>query len=81
MAYEGNKITNHNFFVLNSMEDWVRIIDTNGETIFINESMIEDNKDGHFLDNILKNYKPFKLGDHTAEVLKTTTTSGLGSFI
>jgi sigma-B regulation protein RsbU (phosphoserine phosphatase) len=73
MAYEGNKITNHNFFVLNSMEDWVRIIDTNGETIFINESMIEDNKDGHFLDNILKNYKPFKLGDHTAEVLKTTT--------
>lgn len=33
-----NLANNFNFYILNSMDDWVRVVDTSGETVFINDS-------------------------------------------
>ena len=37
MVKKANFTEDKNFFILNSMDDWVRIVDSNGNTVFIND--------------------------------------------
>jgi sigma-B regulation protein RsbU (phosphoserine phosphatase) len=68
-----NKLTNHNFFVLNSMDDWVRIISPDGKVIFENDRMKNDTKNVKFLENLVNNYDPKNEAEQTAHIMKNTT--------
>lgn len=68
-----NRLTNHNFFVINSMDDWVRIIDPDGKVIFENKRMIDDTKNVKFLENLVNNYDPRNEIEQTSHIMKNTT--------
>lgn len=68
-----NKLTNHNFFVLNSMDDWVRIISPEGKVIFENQRMKDDTENVKFLENLVNNYDPKNEIEQTSHIMKNTT--------
>ena len=47
-----NTNRNINFFILNSMDDWVRIIDDRGEVAFINNALKDALEKSPFLTKI-----------------------------
>lgn len=64
---------NHNYFILNSMDDWVRIIDLNGEVIFVNDKMKKETKNLNFLDGLIDNHNFENGRSLTSKILKDTT--------
>lgn len=68
-----NKLTNKNFYVLNSMNDWVRIISPEGQIIFVNDKMREDTKDVKLLENLVNNYDKSIDENHSSQIMKHTT--------
>lgn len=67
-----NNFLAHNYFILNSMDDWVRIIDPEGEVIFVNDKMRQDTEHVKFLASLVNNYEPMA-ADQDSQVMKTTT--------
>ena len=73
---EENKKTrikqNYNFFVLNAMDDWVRIIDDKGDVAFVNDAL----KDALDKSDSLRAYLDENIDlivSNSNEVVKTTT--------
>ncbi|MDY6019656.1 MAG: SpoIIE family protein phosphatase [Anaerococcus sp.] len=67
------RLTNHNFFILDSMDDWVRIISPDGKVIFENQRMKDDTKNVKFLENLVNNYDPKNEIEQTSHIMKNTT--------
>ena len=64
------KFRDDNFYVLNSMDDWVRILDKYGRLVFINEKMKRDiHLDRSFIE---QNIDIEKLSEK-ADIFKNTT--------
>ena len=72
MANTSNFTEDKNFFILNSMDDWVRIVDTNGETIFINDVFKEACDMSSELKIYVDESTSFLLGDRNKAVRNTT---------
>lgn len=72
MANTSNFTEDKNFFILNSMDDWVRIVDTNGKTIFINDVFKKACDMSSELKNYLGESSSFLLGDRNEAVRNTT---------
>lgn len=67
-----DKFNNSNFAVLNSMEDWVRVVDGAGETIFINSSLADARNNSTELRIYLDENIPFNIGSDNEDVIDTT---------
>ncbi|WP_105301631.1 PP2C family protein-serine/threonine phosphatase [Anaerococcus marasmi] len=72
MANTSNFTEDKNFFILNSMDDWVRIVNTNGKTIFINDVFKEACDMSSELKNYVDESTSFLLGDRNKAVRNTT---------
>lgn len=63
---------NFNFFILNAMDDWVRIIDDRGEVAFVNDALIDALNKSETLKTYLDDNIDLLLSNSN-EVVKTTT--------
>ena len=66
------KLKNTNFAVLNSMDDWVRIVSPDGTTIFYNDSLEDAMKDSYELEIYLKENMPLNLTSENESIRDTT---------
>lgn len=67
-----DKFNKSNFAVLNSMEDWVRVVDGSGKTIFLNHSLVDARKHSDELRFYLEENVPFNIGSDKEDVIDTT---------
>ena len=66
------KLKTTNFSVLNSMEDWVRIVDPNGDTIFLNQSLEKAKKKSEELNQYLSATTPLNISTNDDSLRNTT---------
>ena len=66
------KLNESNFAVFNSMDDWVRIVDPKGKTIFLNQSLKEARKESEDLDIYLNENLPLNLSSENEAIRDTT---------
>lgn len=67
-----DKINNKNFAVLNSMDDWVRIVDLQAKTIFVNNSLDLARKKSESLSIYLDENIPLNLASENDSIRNTT---------
>ncbi len=72
MADDKNFTKDKNFFVLNSMDDWVRILDSDGKTMFINESFKMARQTSKELESYLKEENSFILKNRIDAIKRST---------
>lgn len=66
------KLAETNFAVLNSMDDWVRMVDPDGKTIFINESLKKAKDNSKELEIYLNENIPLNLSSENEAIRNTT---------
>ena len=64
------KFRDDNFYVLNSMDDWVRILDKYGRLVFINEKM---KRDIHLDRSLIEQNIDIEKLSEKADIFKNTT--------
>ncbi len=67
-----DKLYNTKFAVLNAMDDWVRIVDSHGETIFMNQSLSAAQAKSKELEMYLTNNMPLNITDSDEAIRDTT---------
>ncbi|WP_295884103.1 SpoIIE family protein phosphatase [uncultured Anaerococcus sp.] len=67
-----DRLQETNFAVLNSMDDWVRIVDPSGATIFINQSLAEAKNNSKDLEIYLNENLPLNLSSENEAIRDTT---------
>lgn len=67
-----DKVNNKNFAVLNSMDDWVRVVDSSGKTVFINNSLDLARKKSESLSIYLDENIPLNLASENDSIRNTT---------
>lgn len=67
-----DKVNNKNFAVLNSMDDWVRIVDLDSKTIFVNDALDFASKESESLSVYLKENIPLNLASENDSIRNTT---------
>ena len=67
-----DKVNNKNFAVLNSMDDWVRIVDLQAKTIFVNNSLDLARKKSESLSIYLDENIPLNLASENDSIRNTT---------
>lgn len=61
-----------NFFILNAMDDWVRIVDIDGKTIFINDAFKEASQKSEELTSYIKENSSFLISARNEAIRHTT---------
>ncbi|MDO5046962.1 MAG: SpoIIE family protein phosphatase [Anaerococcus sp.] len=72
MAKLGKINDKDKYFIINAMDDWVRIVDTRGKTIFINESFKRAVKESKELKSYVGQNASFLNGTRNQAIKKTT---------
>lgn len=72
MVGKSNFTQDKNFFILNSMDDWVRIVDTDGKTIFINDAFKKESQKSVELNNYINETSSLLVGSRNKATRNTT---------
>lgn len=72
MAGKNNFTQDKNFFILNAMDDWVRIVDKDGKTIFINDAFKKESQKSTELFNYIEENSAIILPTRNKDMKNTT---------